>query len=358
MRKTGRVSKAPLCCEAERKADRATTRRKRFADEVNVDIVGHSFLERRTVRADTEKDYRARYDKFVKWAEKSRLEIDPVSVLDGTLLLWAHENFFEGETADEGSKLVAAIMYCKYKSSKNVKLLPRIRAALAGWRRLAPARSRLPLPWPVAAMIVDYLIPKLRSMAVATALAFAAYLRPSELLRLRRCDVVPPLLGGAGHAAKWSLVLHPLELEISSKTGDFNESIVMDNPEFRFLDGELHALWGQGHSVQPAFDFSYAEWANEFHKAGLVLGLNDLGPPVLYQLQHGGASHEVLTGRRSTLDVQNRGRWRTVTSVKRYEKGGRINQVLALVPVGMQQRAHLCTSRISQALGNGDGNQL
>jgi hypothetical protein len=110
------MAKIPLCGEAERKVDRAVTRQQRYADEVLVDIVGHPFLELLTVRSDTMKDYRTRYDKFGRWGEKSRLEIDPATVWDDTLLLLAHENFFEGGTADEGSKLLAAMVYCTYTS--------------------------------------------------------------------------------------------------------------------------------------------------------------------------------------------------------------------------------------------------
>ena len=179
-----------------------------------------------------------RYNKFLVWATQVRLACDPESTLDTIFLVWAHEQFFEGEAADEGSKLLAAVMFCKYKGSKDVKLLPRTRAALTGWRRLAPARSRLPLPWPIAAMLITYLMEKKHGYAVATALAFAAYLRPSEVMRLRRCDLVPPVLGGQGGARKLGIVLHSLELEISSKTGDFNESIVRDNPELARLRGQ------------------------------------------------------------------------------------------------------------------------
>ena len=75
------------------------------------------------MRSDAKKDYRWGYDKFGRWGEKSRLEIDPASVLDDTLLLLAHENLFEDETADEGSKLLAAMMYCTYASSTDARRL-------------------------------------------------------------------------------------------------------------------------------------------------------------------------------------------------------------------------------------------
>lgn len=61
--------------------------------------------------------------------------------------------------------------------------------------------------------------------AAATAQCFVLMLRPSELLRARRMDLIPPALGQRGRSASWSLVLHAAELGVASKVGDQDDSV-------------------------------------------------------------------------------------------------------------------------------------
>ena len=72
--------------------------------------------------------------------------------------------------------------------------------------RLAPARSRLPMRWPVGCLLIQHMIKHgLCQAALATAVGLALYLRPSEILSLTREQLVPPLQK-SGHGA---IVLHP-----------------------------------------------------------------------------------------------------------------------------------------------------
>ena len=47
--------------------------------------------------------------------------------------------------------------------------------------------------------------------------------------------------------------------------------------------------------------------------------------PTLYSLGHGGASHNRATGARDLLEIQGRGQWRAASSLRRYEKSGRLS---------------------------------
>ncbi len=50
-----------------------------------------------------------------------------------------------------------------------------------------------------------------------------------------------------------------------------------------------------------------------------ILRLDRLRPH-LYSLRHGGASEDMLSGRRTAEQVQRRGRWAVASSMKRYAK--------------------------------------
>ena len=72
------------------------------------------------------------------------------------------------------------------------------------------------------------------------------------------------------------------------------------------------------------------------------LALEGLGPPVPYQLRHSGASSDRSSGLRSLDEIRKRGRWRSIASVDRYEKGGRVAEQLNRLAPGTQQYLKQC----------------
>lgn len=69
----------------------------------------------------------------------------------------------------------------------------------------------------------------------------------------------------------------------------------------------------------------------DFEKAARLLGLGPLNL-VTYQARHGGATRDILMQRREMEEVRKRGQWRTYSSVRRYEKSGRVHKVLQTTP--------------------------
>ncbi|CAK0799302.1 unnamed protein product, partial [Prorocentrum cordatum] len=171
--------------------------------------------------------------------------------------------------------------------------------------------------------------------ASAVMVAFVFMPRPAEVMRIRVLDVVPPPREGGAGRSRLSLVLHPLEQGVSSKTGEYDEWLVLDNPEFAWL-GSVLGLLRQEAKGEYLFGFSYADWVQSFADVGRRLRLGSLGSPVLCQHRHGGASHEALTGFRDAAGLKQRGRWSSDASVRRCAKGGRVNQALASLSAAMR----------------------
>ena len=69
------------------------------------------------------------------------------------------------------------------------------------------------------------------------------------------------------------------------------------------------------------------EMMRDFERRSKLL---EFGPAIecLYQLRHGGASHDKFIGKRSDLGIQRRGRWSAPSSLRRYEKHGRVQAML------------------------------
>ena len=191
-----------------------------------------------------------------------------------------------------------------------------------------------------------------RECALVVLVAFECYLRPGEAHRLRCCDVVAPV-GRAGRAHRYgSLVLHPAEALISSKTREFDETVLLDLSRQRPL---LRALLQHARNRPPSerlFTVSQSYVATAFARAGRELKLSSLGAPHMYQLRHGGGSHDFSSQVRDLAAVQLRGRWRSAQSVRRYQKGGRLTQQLRKLPPPLQRHAVRCGERVYKALSD------
>ena len=158
-------------------------------------------------------------------------------------------------------------------------------------------------------------------------------LRPAEALRLAGGCLVAPVRGGARNRRRWSVVLHPQERGVTSKVGAQDECLVFDNQEFDLVVPMLEWLLSTVPEGKQYFPVSAGQWQQALRAAARRL-FPSLAEPTLYQLRHGGASHEALTQFRDTEALVRRGRWQSLRSVKRYEKGGRVNQVLGTLTPG------------------------
>ena len=67
-------------------------------------------------------------------------------------------------------------------------------------------------------------------------------------------------------------------------------------------------------------------------------------------MRHGGASHELAVKARPLDEIKKRGRWLTDTSLRRYEKGARLPELLAKIPRDRQLEAVAAVSRIGKLL--------
>ena len=119
------------------------------------------------------------------------------------------------------SKLQAALEYERPEAAREGKLrLPRFRRALKGWRKLAPAQSRLPMLEFLKSAISGLMIRGgFYEMALCNETSFSTYARPGEMLKMKPADFV--LANKIYHHAV--LVVAPFERGEGSKTGVYDE---------------------------------------------------------------------------------------------------------------------------------------
>eukprot|EP00973_Karenia_brevis_P020227 2776289-Karenia_brevis.AAC.1 len=103
--------------------------------------------------------------------------------LDGLVVDFMTEEFFAGETANIGQKILAYLDW-KYPSRQFTKAgsLPRAKRALKGFSKLAPVFSRLPIPEGVVyGMAMMMVSSGNRMAAICTIVSMNMYLRPGEM---------------------------------------------------------------------------------------------------------------------------------------------------------------------------------
>ena len=216
---------------------------------------------------------------------------------------------------------------------------------------MTPSMSRLPTPWEVICLLCWALVNAHRwAMAAATLMCAIFYLRPSEALQLKVCQLVAPLHGMHQCHRRWTMILHPMELGRPSKTNQWDDSRILDLEDHAFFADVLVQLTQGRDESEQVFQFSYGEWASAYRQAGLTCQLECLGPPTLYGLRHAGASIDVALRRRSLAEVQQRGNWLAPASVRRYQKSGRLTEQLVHLPEAVRRHAEHCSVTIGSIM--------
>lgn len=243
--------------------------------------------------------------------------------------------FLEGQSPSAAGLLLAAVLWARPRLPRPLRAaFPRAHRAWRGWQKLDPSFSRPPLLWPaVAGIVVSMLRGGCYLEAVATLLTFTLYSRPMELLRLEAFQLLPPApeLGGTG--ASWAVVVAAAELKVPTKTGDYDATPVIDRPELHFLGAHLAGIRQVAILRGSLWTFTHRERQATFRAAGEAAGVGSLRP-TLYGLRHGGASYDRASQFRPLHEVEKRGRWRSTSAVKRYDKHGRINLEWNEIPSG------------------------
>ena len=174
-------------------------------------------------------------------------------------------------------------------------------------------------------------------MAIWVLLAHYCYLRPSECQAIRHDDLVEP------HAAVstcWTLVVAPSTVGKPTKTGTVDETVRLDMDDMKWLGPVLAKLKEHTKKGECVWDFTYPMLTAELREISALLKI-DIVP---CQFRHSGPSWDATQQRRTLEQIQKRGRWKTFSSVCRYEKGGRFLQ--AFQELGGDVRSY-CDSAVT-----------
>ena len=284
-----------------------------------------SVLESAAVSDTTMANYWGAAKKFEEWCRWTSQTFATAAEVDVILVTYFVNLFLDGFDSATGRVLMASLKHYLPAILVGRAPCPRAARALTGWRKLVPPQMRLPLPRAAMASIVGVLISwKLFGMAVFIRLMFDTYLRPSEAYRLTAGSVIRPRPDGALGYGHWALIVNDACFDRPGKTGEMDESVIVDNQSiWPLLEALVH---GKG-PIDGLWTFAPDEVRSMFRRAAAALGLET--ELTLYSLRHGGASDDLLSLRRTRKEVKDRGRWRTDQSLLRYAKRARMQQRIA-----------------------------
>ncbi|CAK0807328.1 unnamed protein product, partial [Prorocentrum cordatum] len=307
---------------------------------------GLTFPEEQSVSEAARIDCERRRQAVSQWAAQRSISIQTPPAVDDAPARFFREEFLGGGREQRRLEVYGSPGLREARPGRAAGAAPPRGASREGLGSPCPSPVA-PAP-AVAGGLPDHrddVRPGLVAFAWIAAVAFALYLRPREALDLAQSQLVPPGFATATGARSWCVVLHMFERLAPSKTGVFDESLLVDSACFPWMSSlvaELHRRTPAGHRLFPV---TYARWNYHFKAVVSSLGLNVLGNLSLRQLLHGGASHELCAAARPLKDIQKRGRWATNAALHRYAKGGRVQEQLRRLPPGLQAQAERAFSR-------------
>lgn len=245
--------------------------------------------------------------------------------------------FKDGYGVDSARRVIYGYNHLRLHVSKPLLVLPRTAKALKGFEKKAPGSQRSGVMFEAATRIAEEPIsmgePK---AAAAVILEFDMYLRPSELLGIRGMDLYSP--STSRHTKHWAIQIAPSDEGIPTKVGEVDTAILLDSSSR--AEASMAARYLKLHCRSPrdrAVGLTLPQFEKLVKKAAAAVGLSQLNVTP-HKFRHGGASSDALAQKRSWSQIQKRGRWAAVSSLKRYEKSGTMLREWLQIPLDTRRR--------------------
>lgn len=272
---------------------------------------------------------------FTRWAAQSKRSLSTSDKVDAAMSIYFHELFEADSSFNLASYTLFGWIALKMVPRQAERLLlPLARAALASWKSEKPGETRVGVPPQVVLAFACYCVKHgCFQSAVAALIQYDLYARPSEILSIVGSDIVAPV---RGMSSAWGVVFGNSERAILTKAKQ-HDDVVLANSVHRPWCGKLiqHVAKHLIHEPKPVFDLTLAQYEELFRSFS-----KDMGLPVStftpHTLRHSGPSFDILHHHRTLKEIQERGRWESINSVRRYKKPGRLLLNASRLPLCLQ----------------------
>ena len=315
----------------ERRARRRRLRKQSGQDRAFDNL---SLCENLSVSRETRQAYKDAADEFAAWVAAKRLKVHPVDALDDAMTAYIDHLLLQGEEPHQAKYALFGVV--KSGMVKSEDSLPRARQAIAGFSGQSPSVMREPIPVEAAALMAEHLVdvadldPMAGLAACAMVLSFDLYLRPSEVIELTKEAVVPPQ-GTQYPKWKWAVIVAPSGSINPAKNREFDDTALasVNDAHRDFVGPLLDVLRRQADPKQRVLDpLTLPVYEKYFRNAAQATNLAHLNATPR-SVRHGGPSHDAYHGLLDLKQIMQRGRWKALSSARRYEKKGMLQRQLA-----------------------------
>ena len=305
------------------------------------------------MKPQTLKSYHEAVQQFLSWASSNGKRTSSHQSVDESISEYIHYLCWEGCSITFASYVVFG--YIMLRSPSNWHMtdkakLPISRMALKGWRSRFPGRTRTGVDlvlWDLVALCAAQRGFFLTAFGILV--QGDSYLRPSELITLRKSQLLPP----RRQQTCWGIVVGLSEDGVPAKNGEFDECVFLDTPSRRDINGLLTTLIRRSPVSEK---FVFKGLTLEKYEKQITIAAEDAGLSQLrlcpHMLRHSGASHDSYHQLRNIKDIQVRGRWKALVSVARYRKPGLMLLAQSAVKHSVWKRADIARAQVIRLLGN------
>lgn len=298
-------------------------------------------LLNRPIAATTRKKYFRALQLFLAWCHETGTNFCDASSLQEVLLDWIHEVYFGNAPGGVATCIDAHYGLIHLFPTLRGRM-PLVTTATNNFKRNKPSVSWPPMSWELAvAVAITVCMSTGFRPAVAILVAWQGLFRASEVVNIRKRDVLDPRTGdlhaGTGH---YNMVIAIPK----AKTG-LNQSTKIDDEQVADLVRLLVSL--EEAPDGKLFPFSSATLRRLFKQACAQLGLSDSF--VLHSLRHGKATHMYHCG----VPLENimlRGRWAASATARRYIQQSVAIQINLSSPKDVLEYGALCKFRLVEVL--------
>jgi hypothetical protein len=284
---------------------------------------------------------------FLEWCLASGTNFCDADSLQEVLLDWFHETYYgEDAKGDEvqGSYDTCNAAYCCILHGFPLLKgrLPLAYRALKNWKQQRPSVSWPPMSWELTVAVAMRVACAAGARpAIAIMLAWQGLFRASEVVNIRKRDVLDPRVGhlhaGTGH-------INMVIAVPKAKTGK-NQSVMIDDNHVADLV-RLLASQTVGED-EKLFPFSTTVLRRLFKQACKEFGLDESF--VLHSLRHGKATHLLFLGH-SLESIMERGRWVASDSVRKYLQKSKAVQIQMSAPKEVLEYGAQAALRVGEVL--------
>jgi hypothetical protein len=262
---------------------------------------------------------------------------------DQSLVIYFDSLIYDGAPSFEGRNTLYGFILLFPRSGKpDASRLPLSRKALRGWQRLMPGGSPFPQPLQLFFYLAQWMLEVGELEAcIAVVLLCDSYARPSEIIDIDWCSVIPParpvssehiaVASSSGEFSSawwlrreqksWCLVFGDAALGRCTKTKKQDDTIIVGMPGREWVNDVL-AIFSIGRSGRLFPSLSLNTLEKLFRRGSSALGLGAFGLTP-HKCRHAAPSHDSLNGVINSIGIKERGRWAAERSVSRYKQHGR-----------------------------------